>query len=537
MHRLLLLLPALATTIAEPDWAQRAAAVKDAIHASFGAYMAHASDFDVLLPAAKTGGDVAGARYALYESLDTLYVAGLADDFDAAVAAIFAGGLRDPLRRGAPAPKRVASVAEYARRVVGGLLGGFEVSGDRRLLYAAAHAAERALDALPDTQDVVVLPPDRSRLVHARTASVRYLLSHWVDDGADCETVGNAGGFGLELRALSRELDDPSFASAADAIFDEIDTAWFQDGAKDSARRLPRYPACDSRARSDLKDAATLFGSLLGEQLIGSTHGAARAAALYDWWEQGLLEEGADVLHSAGDLTFPVTPGGTPAVEAATFGLPGLLALGATHAFRKGNADEDDKRDALALAARVAEAVHAAHAAAGGLAPDAATLVEGDGVRFAAVRPSYDLDETYAYSLLVLYRTTGDEKYRDRGWALFEQIAQRCAVGGAFAGLVDVFGDARRKRMPSHFVGATLKHLYLLFSEKDHYSLDDWVFTNGGHLVAATHRCDGRDCSGPEDRPWKYAVPVDLLFFGSLLVLAQVCLPRSTWTGTPKKDR
>ena len=40
MHRLLLLLPALATTIAEPDWAQRAAAVKDAIHASFGAYMA-----------------------------------------------------------------------------------------------------------------------------------------------------------------------------------------------------------------------------------------------------------------------------------------------------------------------------------------------------------------------------------------------------------------------------------------------------------------------------------------------------------------
>ena len=537
MHRFLLLLPALATTIAEPDWAQRAAAVKDAIHASFGAYMAHASDFDVLLPAAKTGGDVAGARYALYESLDTLYVAGLADDFDAAVAAIFAGGLRDPLRRGAPAPKRVASVAEYARRVVGGLLGGFEVSGDRRLLYAAAHAAERALDALPDTQDVVVLPPDRSRLVHARTASVRYLLSQWVDDGADCETVGNAGGFGLELRALSRELDDPSFASAADAIFDEIDTAWFQDGAKDSARRLPRYPACDSRARSDLTDAAKLFGSLLGEQLIGSTHGAARAAALYDWWEQGLLEDDADVLHSAGDLTFPVTPGGTPAVEAATFGLPGLLALGATHAFRKGNVDEDDKRDALALAARVAEAVHAAHAAAGGLAPDAATLVEGDAVRFAAVRPSYDLDETYAYSLLVLYRTTGDDKYRDRGWALFEQISLRCAVGGAFAGLVDVFGDARRKRMPSHFIGATLKYLYLLFSEKDHYSLDDWVFTNGGHLVAATHRCDGRDCSGPEDRPWKYAVPVDLLFFGSLLVLAQVCLPRSTWTGTPKKDR
>ncbi|KAH8094299.1 mannosyl-oligosaccharide 1,2-alpha-mannosidase [Aureococcus anophagefferens] len=470
MHRLLLLLPALATTIAEPDWAQRAAAVKDAIHASFGAYMAHASDFDVLLPAAKTGGDVAGARYAL-TSRSTRSSPGWPAT-SAAVAAIFAGGLRDPLRRGAPAPKRVASVAEYARRVVGGLLGGFE--------------------------DVVVLPPDRSRLVHARTASVRYLLSHWVDDGADCETVGNAGGFGLELRALSRELDDPSFASAADAIFDEIDTAWFQDGAKDSARRLPRYPACDSRARSDLKDAATLFGSLLGEQLIGSTHGAARRRALR------LVGAGAPrggrACFTAGDLTFPVTPGGTPAVEAATFGLPGLLALGATHAFRKGNADEDDKRDALALAARVAEAVHAAHAAAGGLAPDAATLVEGDGVRFAA-------------------------------------IAQRCAVGGAFAGLVDVFGDARRKRMPSHFVGATLKHLYLLFSEKDHYSLDDWVFTNGGHLVAATHRCDGRDCSGPEDRPWKYAVPVDLLFFGSLLVLAQVCLPRSTWTGTPKKDR
>ena len=72
-----------------------------------------------------------------------------------------------------------------------------------------------------------------------------------------------------------------------------------------------------------------------------------------------------------GDAKLAATPPGSDAsgggrryVSAASFRLAGLLALGATHPFRKGDAD-DLKPEALDLAVRLAEAVHHVHVAFG----------------------------------------------------------------------------------------------------------------------------------------------------------------------------
>ena len=129
----------------------------------------------------------------------------------------------------------------------------------------------------------------------------------------------------------------------------------------------------------------------------------------------------------------------------------------------------------------------------------------------------------YVESLFYFYRTTGDEVYRDRGWAVFQALVTHCRVKatGAFAGLKDVrspnpeLDDA----MPSFFLAETLKYLYLLFSERDVYPLDDWVFTTEAHLLATEPRCDRAACVGPARLPRWRRLPLDavVLLFGCLL--------------------
>lgn len=41
-------------------------------------------------------------------------------------------------------------------------------------------------------------------------------------------------------------------------------------------------------------------------------------------------------------------------------------------------------------------------------------------------------------SFYIMWRTTGDSKWRDRGWALFEGIENHAMLGTAYASLADV---------------------------------------------------------------------------------------------------
>ena len=130
-------------------------------------------------------------------------------------------------------------------------------------------------------------------------------------------------------------------------------------------------------------------------------------------------------------------------------------------------------------------------------------------------------------SLFYLYRTTGDEVYRDRGWAVFQALVTHCRVKatGAFAGLKDVRSSNPEldDAMPSFFVAETLKYLYLLFSERDVYPLDEWVFTTEAHLLATEPRCDRAACVGPERPPPWHRLPLDVVvLLGAVLLCIRV---------------
>jgi len=90
-------------------------------------------------------------------------------------------------------------------------------------------------------------------------------------------------------------------------------------------------------------------------------------------------------------------------------------------------------------------------------------------------------------SIYLMWKTTGDEVWRERGWIIFKAIEQHCRlhVGYASVSSVDIADPyAYRNKlddMPSYALAETWKYLYLLFREDDPLPLDKWVFNTEAH--------------------------------------------------------
>jgi mannosyl-oligosaccharide alpha-1,2-mannosidase len=104
-----------------------------------------------------------------------------------------------------------------------------------------------------------------------------------------------------------------------------------------------------------------------------------------------------------------------------------------------------------------------------------------------------------------MYRATGDDKYRQWGRQMIEALETHAKVeGGGYTSLDDVSrvppGRAR-DHMESFFLAETLKYLYLLFTDGDVLSLDEWVFNTEAHPMRVF------DEVGPVKRPLHAPLP------------------------------
>ncbi|KAG9050324.1 mannosyl-oligosaccharide alpha-1,2-mannosidase [Tulasnella sp. UAMH 9824] len=89
-------------------------------------------------------------------------------------------------------------------------------------------------------------------------------------------------------------------------------------------------------------------------------------------------------------------------------------------------------------------------------------------------------------SLFIAYRLSGDQKYRNWGWQIFQAIEKHCKVPtGGYSGVVhvdDPEGEVELDdRMETFMMSETLKYLYLLFSDGNVLPLTDIVFNTEAH--------------------------------------------------------
>ena len=82
-----------------------------------------------------------------------------------------------------------------------------------------------------------------------------------------------------------------------------------------------------------------------------------------------------------------------------------------------------------------------------------------------------------------MYRITGESKYQDIAWEMFEAISKHTRTEFANAAIPDVMKTPpeRYDSMESFWLAETLKYFYLIFSDPGEVSLDDFVFNTEAH--------------------------------------------------------
>lgn len=93
-------------------------------------------------------------------------------------------------------------------------------------------------------------------------------------------------------------------------------------------------------------------------------------------------------------------------------------------------------------------------------------------------------------SVFILWRTTGDRKFLDAAWEMFESIISVTTTELGNAAISDVLKtkeevekgeEVRMDSMESFWGAETLKYFFLIFEEVDKISLDEWVFNTEAH--------------------------------------------------------
>ncbi|KAI9691574.1 MAG: hypothetical protein M1822_007645 [Bathelium mastoideum] len=82
-----------------------------------------------------------------------------------------------------------------------------------------------------------------------------------------------------------------------------------------------------------------------------------------------------------------------------------------------------------------------------------------------------------------MYRITGNQTLQDKAWDMFQAVNKYTRTDIAHASIEDVTSTSPRKldSMESFWTAETLKYYYLIFSEPDLVSLDEYVFNTEAH--------------------------------------------------------
>ncbi len=82
-----------------------------------------------------------------------------------------------------------------------------------------------------------------------------------------------------------------------------------------------------------------------------------------------------------------------------------------------------------------------------------------------------------------MHRITGDPQWAEKGWKMFEAIiaATKTTYGHSAVMYVTMEQPQLLDSMESFWLAETLKYFYLLYSEPELISLDEWVLNTEAH--------------------------------------------------------
>eukprot|EP00271_Cylindrocystis_brebissonii_P003675 TRINITY_DN1490_c0_g1_i1.p1 TRINITY_DN1490_c0_g1~~TRINITY_DN1490_c0_g1_i1.p1 ORF type:complete len:664 (-),score=202.07 TRINITY_DN1490_c0_g1_i1:463-2454(-) len=439
------------------------------IHA-WGAYEQYAWGFDELQPQSKLGvNKFGGLGASIVDSLDTLYIMGLKDQFEKA---------KQWVLENMDFKKNYdASVFETIIRVLGGLLSAYDLSGERGFLLKAQDLAERLMPAW-DT-------PTGLPYNYLNLESGHGFNAGWTGSSS---ILADSGTTTVEMIALSQRTGDPKYAAKAEHVIQKLDEIYPADGL------LPLYISASTGRPTTSKISMGAMGDSFYEYLVkvwvqgGKTAQVKRYREMWDISMDGMLETLVKKTNPGG-LTYLAERMGDqtiPKMDHLACFVPGMLVLGAN------DAEEAKAQQYLDLAKELTRTCYQFY-------ERMPSKLSGEHYLFHDGEAGHDMSVGHAYNigrpetveaLFYLWRKTKDPIYREWGWNIWQAFEEHCRLPSGYTGLTDVGQNppSRDDMMQSFFLAETLKYLFLLFSDDDVMPLDQWVFNTEAHPVKIVPR-------------------------------------------------
>ncbi|KNZ74566.1 Mannosyl-oligosaccharide alpha-1,2-mannosidase isoform A [Termitomyces sp. J132] len=480
-------------TVTDPKWSARADKVKQAFVHAYDGYRQHALPDDELRPISGTGiNNLNGWGLTVFDALDTMWVMGLNDTFDDALE-IIAGSTFI-----SPRSDRFVPFFETVIRYLGGMLSAYALSGETVLLARADDLAVMLLPAFDTTSGFPMYAVD------PQTGQIR---AGWNGDNVLwSEALSNqleltSGLFREGIHVLPLELRFAYYVPPDDIY----PTLWDIETGRSSNDVFSVGAFADSAHEYLLKQwLLTSQSELKTREIYLRSINAVINNLLYLTPKRQLLYV-TDTRDSIPSHTF----------EHLSCFFPGLLALG-VHTLNLPPKERELHSWAAEGLARTCWATYLDTET--GLGPDEVQMLPGvwnegekglwikhlgewekkgrqgnppgigevekaEEKEYIMKKQKYLLRPETLESFYILWRTTGQEIWRERGWTIFEAIERHARTEYGYANVdhVDRLPVEHIDEMPSWFLAETLKYLYLLFTDEDLLPLDEWVFNTEAH--------------------------------------------------------
>ncbi|GME45288.1 putative endoplasmic reticulum mannosyl-oligosaccharide -alpha-mannosidase protein [Neofusicoccum parvum] len=503
------------------DWDERRERVRDAFKLSWEAYENYAWGYDEFRPVSKKGRQMVpgGMGWIIVDALDTLILMNLTTQLTHAREWVSTSLTYDK--------DHDVNTFETTIRMLGGLLSAHYLStefphyapiaiaegsgGEDLYLEKATDLADRLLGAYESKSGI----PYAS--INLKTGDG--IKSH-ADGGAS--STAEATSLQLEMKYVAKLTGETNYWEKAEKIMEVIDGLAPQDGL------VPIFINPDHGIFQGSNIRVGSRGDSYYEYLIKQYLQTNKQEPVYlEMWDESVygMRKHLITYSSAANLTIlGERPSGldgklSPKIDHLVCFLPGTIALGATMGKTEAEARQSPswgkkQEDDMELARELMKTCWGMYkVAATGLAPeityfnvdDPPRMWESWGDKVTSPAELDDSDEANwksdyviksadrhnlqrpetVESLFYMWRITGENKYREWGWEMFQAFVKHTLVedGSGFTSINDVtqIPPPSRDNMESFWLAETLKYFYLLFGSNDVLPLTDIVFNTEAH--------------------------------------------------------
>ncbi|MCJ1438300.1 phosphatidylinositol-3,5-bisphosphate 5-phosphatase [Xylographa pallens] len=446
----------------------RMKAVRENFAHAWEGYKAHAWMKDEVAPLSGGSRDTFGGWAAtLVDSLDTLWIMGFKKEFMNAV------GTLDKIDFSRSSGEEI-NVFETTIRYLGGFLSAYDLSGHASLLAKAIQLGEMLYVAF-DTPNR--MPNTRWRWKDAADGKSQEAAAYTI--------VAEIGSLSLEFTRLSQLSGDPKYFDAVQRITEQF--LRYQ-----NQTRLPgMWPVIVTPENADFVSDNTFSLGAMSDSLyeylpkqymlLGGLHDeyremyeAAIVTAKQHNLFQPLNKDNLDILVSGLVKVYEGKAELVPEGQHLVCFAGGMIGI----------ASQIFGLDDLSTARKLVDGcIWAYESMPAKIMPETFRLIPCKGdclwseAEWYKEVLSYQTGPEAIESVFILYRITGDTTLQDKAWNMFQAIEKHTRTDIAHASLIDVTLSvpAKSDRMESFWTAETLKYFFLIFSEPNVISLDEYI--------------------------------------------------------------